>query len=103
MTKKEYIITFLDKVKDIWEPARGFAVLMRYDIFNDQQIDTFFELFKSVVHSTNDQQRKRKLQLAIDNIDAIRRKEKKSESSFNLPISSKNKTFLPFSSEIESK
>ena len=55
MTKKEYIITFLDKVKDIWEPARGFAVLMRYDIFNDQQIDTFFELFKSVVHSTNDQ------------------------------------------------
>ena len=77
MTKKEYIITFLDKVKDIWEPARGFAVLMRYDIFNDQQIDTFF---KSVVHSTNDQQRKRKLQLAIDNIEAIRRKEKKSES-----------------------
>ena len=61
MTKKEYIITFLDKVKDIWEPARGFAVLMRYDIFNDQQ-------------------RKRKLQLAIDNIEAIKRKEKKSES-----------------------
>ena len=80
MTKKEYIITFLDKVKDIWEPARGFSVLMRYDIFNDQQIDTFFELFKSVVHSTNDQQRKRKLQLAIDNIEAIKRKEKKSES-----------------------
>ena len=80
MTKKEYIITFLDKVKDIWEPARGFAVLMRYDIFNDQQIDTFCELLKSVVHSTNDQQRKRKLQLAIDNIEAIRRKEKKSES-----------------------
>ena len=61
MTKKEYIITFLDKIKDIWEPARGFAVLMRYDIFNDQQ-------------------RKRKLQLAIDNIEAIKRKEKKSES-----------------------
>ena len=61
MTKKEYIITFLDKVKDIWEPARGFAVLMRYDIFNDQQ-------------------KKRKLQLAINNIEAIKRKEKKSES-----------------------
>lgn len=22
MTKKDYILTFLDKVKDIWEPAR---------------------------------------------------------------------------------
>lgn len=79
MTKKQYIIAFLDKVKDIREPARGFVVLMRYDVLNDQQIEELFKVFKSVVESTTDQQRKYKLQRAIAKIDKLKQEEKKIE------------------------
>lgn len=79
MTKKQYIIAFLDKIKDIREPARGFVVLMRYDVLNDQQIEELFKVFKSVVESTTDQQRKYKLQRAIAKIDKLKQEEKKIE------------------------
>lgn len=80
MTKREYITTFLDKIKDVWEPARGFLVLMRYNVLNDHQIDDLFSVFKNVVETTSDEQKKRKLQRAISAVEAIREKEKKSES-----------------------
>lgn len=83
MTKKDYIMTFLDKVKEAWEPARGFLVLMRYNVLNDQQVDELFEVFKSVVKSSSDEAKKRKLQRAISAVESVREKEKKSES-FNL-------------------
>ncbi|MDO4713609.1 MAG: hypothetical protein Q4B28_02985 [bacterium] len=79
MTKKQYIIAFLDKVKDIREPARGFVVLMRYDVLNEQQIEELFKVFKSVVESTTDQQRKYTLQRAIAKIEKLKQEEKKIE------------------------
>ena len=54
MTKQEYITTFLEKVKEVWEPARGFLVLMRYNILREEQIDELFQVFKKVVQSTSD-------------------------------------------------
>ncbi len=83
MTKKEYITSFLEKVKEIWEPARGFLVLMRYNVLNDEQLEELFGIFKSVVKSSSDEAKKRKLQRAISAVEAVKEQERKSES-FNL-------------------
>lgn len=82
MTKKEYILSFLDKVKDIWEPARGFVVLMRHNVLNDEQLDQLFQLFKSIVQSTTDTQKKLKLQEAISRIEKIKERESRYESQY---------------------
>lgn len=83
MTKKEYITSFLEKVKEIWEPARGFLVLMRYNVLNDEQLEELFGIFKSVIKSSSDEVKKRKLQRAISAVEAVKEQERKSES-FNL-------------------
>ena len=75
MSKKEYITLFLDKVKEFWEPARWFTVLMRSNTLNDQQIDELFSFFKNVVQTTSDEQKKWKTQKAIVAVEKIRRHE----------------------------
>ena len=82
MTKKEYITTFLEKVKEIWEPARGFLVLMRYNILNEEQTEDLFQVFKSVVQSSSDEMKKRKLQRAILAVENLRNQEK-TETALN--------------------
>ncbi len=79
MTKKEYITTFLEKVKEIWEPARGFLVLMRYNVLNDQQLEDLFAVFKSVVSSTSDDLKKRKLERAITVLENLKNKEQEAQ------------------------
>lgn len=81
MTKREYILTFLDKVKDIREPARGFVVLMRHNVLNEEQLDQLFQLFKSIVQSTNDMQKKLKLQQAIARVEKLKSQEQQYESA----------------------
>lgn len=71
-------MTFLDKVKDVWEPARGFVVLMRYNVLNDEQIDELFSVFKNVVRTTSDEQKRRKLERAISSVESIRAQERSS-------------------------
>ncbi len=71
-------MTFLDKVKDVWEPARGFVVLMRYNVLNDEQIDELFSVFKNVVRTTSDEQKRRKLERAISAVESIRAQERSS-------------------------
>lgn len=75
MTKKEYILTLLDKVKDMWEPARGFAVLLRYDILNNDQIQQLFELFQSLVNQTLNSQNKYKIQQAMQRVAQLNKHE----------------------------
>lgn len=80
MSKKECITVFLDKVKEFWEPARGFSVLIRYNALNDAQIDALFNFFKDVVKTTSDEQKKWKLQKAILAVENIRTQEQSSNS-----------------------
>lgn len=75
MTKKEYILTLLDKVKDMWEQARGFAVLLRYDVLNNDQIQQLFELFQSLVNQTLNSQNKYKIQQAMQRVAQINTQE----------------------------
>ena len=82
MTKRDYITTFLEKVKEIWEPARGFLVLMRYNILNEEQTEDLFQVFKSVVQSSSDEMKKRKLQRAILAVEHLRNQEK-TETALN--------------------
>ena len=82
MTKRDYITTFLEKVKEIWEPARGFVVLMRYNILNEEQTEDLFQVFKSVVQSSSDEMKKRKLQRAILAVENLRTQEK-TETTLN--------------------
>ena len=82
MTKRDYITTFLEKVKEIWEPARGFLVLMRYNILNEEQTEDLFQVFKSVVQSSTDEMKKRKLQRAILVVENLRNQEK-TETTLN--------------------
>lgn len=82
MTKRDYITTFLEKVKEIWEPARGFLVLIRYNILNEEQIEDLFQVFKSVVQSSSDEMKKRKLQRAILAVENLRNQEK-TETALN--------------------
>lgn len=79
MTKKEYISTFLEKVKEIWEPARGFLVLLRYNVLNDQQLEELFGVFKSVVSSASDDLKKRKLEKAIAALENLKNQEQEVE------------------------
>ena len=80
MSKKEYITLFLDKVKDFWEPARWFTVLMRSNALNDQKVDDLFSFFKSVVQTTTDEQKKWKLQKAIVAVEKIKTHEKSAKT-----------------------
>ena len=82
MTKRDYTTTFLEKVKEIWEPARGFLVLMRYNILNEEQTEDLFQVFKSVVQSSSDEMKKRKLQRAILAVENLRNQEK-TETTLN--------------------
>ena len=82
MTKRDYITTFLEKVKEIWEPARGFLVLMRYNILNEEQTEDLFQVFKSVVQGSSDEMKKRKLQRAILVVENLRNQEK-TETTLN--------------------
>ena len=82
MTKRDYITTFLEKVKEIWEPARGFLVLMRNNILNEEQTEDLFQVFKSVVQSSSDEMKKRKLQRAILAVENLRNQEK-TETALN--------------------
>jgi hypothetical protein len=82
MTKRDYITTFLEKVKEIWEPARGFLVLIRYNILNEEQTEGLFQVFKSVVQSSSDEMKKRKLQRAILAVENLRNQEK-TETALN--------------------
>lgn len=82
MTKRDYITIFLEKVKEIWEPARGFLVLMRYNILNEEQTEDLFQVFKSVVQSSSDEIKKRKLQRAILAVENLRNQEK-TETTLN--------------------
>jgi len=81
MTKQEYITAFLEKVKEAWEPARGFLVLMRYNILREEQIDELFQVFKKVVQSTSDEQKKRKLQRAISVVEKLKQQEQNAEAN----------------------
>ena len=82
MTKRDYITIFLEKVKEIWEPARGFLVLMRYNILNEEQTEDLFQVFQSVVQSSSDEMKKRKLQRAILAVENLRNQEK-TETTLN--------------------
>lgn len=82
MTKRDYITIFLEKVKEIWEPARGFLVLIRYNILNEEQTEDLFQVFKSVVQSSSDEMKKRKLQRAILAVENLRNQEK-TETTLN--------------------
>lgn len=75
MTKKEYILTLLDKVKDMWDPARWFAVLLRYDVLNDNQVQQLFELFQNLVNETLNSQNKHKIQQAMQRVAQINTQE----------------------------
>lgn len=75
MTKKEYITLFLDKVKDVREPARGFVILMRYEILNDEQIEQLFALFRSIVSGMSDLQKKQRLEQSLAKLQLLRNKE----------------------------
>ena len=55
----------------MWEPARGFAVLLRYDVLNNDQIQQLFELFQSLVNQTLNSQNKYKIQQAMQRVAQI--------------------------------
>lgn len=81
MTKQDYITKFLEKVQDIWEPAKWFLVLMNHSTLDDKQIDKIFSIFSATVDSIQDENKKQKLQKAVDMISQIKEKENKSESN----------------------
>ena len=59
----------------MWEPARGFAVLLRYDVLNNDQIQQLFELFQSLVNQTLNSQNKYKIQQAMQRVAQINTQE----------------------------
>ena len=59
----------------MWEPARGFAVLLRYDVLNDNQIQQLFELFQNLVNETLNSQNKHKIQQAMQRVAQINTQE----------------------------
>ena len=59
----------------MWEPARWFAVLLRYDVLNNDQIQQLFELFQNLVNETLNSQNKYKIQQAVQRVAQINTQE----------------------------
>lgn len=59
----------------MWDPARWFAVLLRYDVLNDNQVQQLFELFQSLVNQTLNSQNKYKIQQAMQRVAQINTQE----------------------------
>jgi len=55
---------------------------MRYNILNEEQTEDLFQVFKSVVQSSSDEMKKRKLQRAILAVENLRNQEK-TETTLN--------------------
>lgn len=55
---------------------------MRYNILNEEQTEDLFQVFKSVVQSSSDEMKKRKLQRAILAVENLRTQEK-TETTLN--------------------
>lgn len=55
---------------------------MRYNILNEEQTEDLFQVFKSVVQSSSDEMKKRKLQKAILAVENLRNQEK-TETTLN--------------------
>lgn len=55
---------------------------MRYNILNEEQTEDLFQVFKSVVQSSSDEMKKRKLQRAILVVENLRNQEK-TETTLN--------------------
>lgn len=54
---------------------------MRYNILREEQIDELFQVFKKVVQSTSDEQKKRKLQRAISVVEKLKQQEQNAEAN----------------------
>lgn len=59
----------------MWDPARWFAVLLRYDVLNDNQVQQLFELFQNLVNETLNSQNKYKIQQAMQRVAQINTQE----------------------------
>ena len=59
----------------MWDPARWFAVLLRYDVLNDNQVQQLFELFQNLVNETLNSQNKYKIQQAVQRVAQINTQE----------------------------
>lgn len=59
----------------MWDPARWFAVLLRYDVLNDNQVQQLFELFQNLVNETLNSQNKHKIQQAMQRVAQINTQE----------------------------
>jgi len=77
MSKKEYILTMLDLIQDIFPPAQDLKVLVAGDVVSDQMIDTLVTMLQEVREVISDEANKAKMDTSI----AIMQKLKDTEAA----------------------
>lgn len=72
MTKKQYILTMLDMIQDIFPPAQDLKVLVEGDVVSDEMINTLVAMLKEVREAITDEAGKAKLDKSIEFMTKIK-------------------------------
>jgi hypothetical protein len=75
MTKKEYILTFLDRMGDDNDIALAMRTILQYTTLDDTMIDQMYLLISNAVHSANSQSERDKFALMQETLQRIRQAE----------------------------
>lgn len=75
MTKKEYVLSILNAVKDTRNMAPWLKILLENDSVDDTVIDTLVKLFRDAAAKTNDQKSKMALEKSATLVENLHDKE----------------------------
>ncbi len=78
MTKKEYVITVLDKLLTDWPAAAWLKVLIKKDLLDDAILNSIVGTLQEAVHNIWDKIKSKKLQKSIVIMNKIKQAEQNS-------------------------
>ena len=84
MTKKEYIIKVLEKLKPYWDLAWGLKVLIEKWNLDNNNINELFEIFKKMIHKTYSKIQEEKIKKWIESIQKVESQEMENKIDQNL-------------------
>jgi hypothetical protein len=71
MSKKDFLIAVLQKLKEDWPPAQGLLIMVTYNLFGEQTVDKISDIIAESIKHTEDQLIKEKLSLAHASLERL--------------------------------
>lgn len=83
MNKREYLVRLLETIKDVWDPAEGFLIVLKAWGFDDDIVDTLIRIIEESIKETKDTLEKKKLEWSIVVLEKLRSMEESSNQKDN--------------------